>query len=261
LVPATAGEERNRGIAFTGRRREVAGPCSHRPADLSRRSGQRAHRGCKSHRTAVGDAAAQAQRRSLTDVIDATLVTAAGSAIERPTAAVRGSARIETKRGTGRGCRSSAKLIRAMASTRLLPAAGSPENESPDPDEVVIGSGPVSWSGTPGSNRRPSPWQGEHPESPTVPTPLPTVPNHGVNQGLARQKRKAWWSAEAVTTAARCYTTAAGTGSATGRLPLMSRRWVTLECHGEIEYSQAGQFRPVRWTAKASCCPPNRASS
>jgi hypothetical protein len=39
----------------------------------------------------------------------------------------------------------------------------------------------ASWSGTPGSNRRPSPWQGEQAESPTVPAPpqpSPTIENH-----------------------------------------------------------------------------------
>src|ERR1700674_1036820 len=37
------------------------------------------------------------------------------------------------------------------------------------------------WSGTPGSNRRPSPWQGEQTKSPTVSAPhqpSPTEPNH-----------------------------------------------------------------------------------
>src|ERR1700682_762823 len=39
----------------------------------------------------------------------------------------------------------------------------------------------ANWSGTPGSNRRPSPWQGEQTTSPTVPAPpqpSPTIENH-----------------------------------------------------------------------------------
>jgi len=53
--------------------------------------------------------------------------------------------------------------------------------EAPDPLEELWRSGALFWSGTPGSNRRPSPWQGEQTESPTVSAPhqpSPTQPNH-----------------------------------------------------------------------------------
>jgi len=39
------------------------------------------------------------------------------------------------------------------------------------------------WSGTPGSNRRPSPWQGEQADSPTVPAPHQPSPNSGDHSG------------------------------------------------------------------------------
>src|SRR5437763_1423434 len=40
------------------------------------------------------------------------------------------------------------------------------------------------WSGTPGSNRRPSPWQGERTESPTVPAPQQPSPTSGRDSEL-----------------------------------------------------------------------------
>src|SRR5438105_6729962 len=46
--------------------------------------------------------------------------------------------------------------------------------------EILKDSGAI-WSGTPDSNRRPSPWQGEQTTSPTVPAPpqpSPTIENH-----------------------------------------------------------------------------------
>ena len=46
--------------------------------------------------------------------------------------------------------------------------------------EILKNSGAI-WSGTPGSNRRPSPWQGEQTESPAVSAPhqpSPSEPNH-----------------------------------------------------------------------------------
>src|SRR5437868_2170111 len=46
--------------------------------------------------------------------------------------------------------------------------------------EILKNSGPIC-SGTPGSNRRPSPWQGDQTESPAVTAPhqpSPTEPNH-----------------------------------------------------------------------------------
>src|SRR5437016_13315261 len=46
--------------------------------------------------------------------------------------------------------------------------------------EILKDSGAI-WSGTPDSNRRPSPWQGEQTTSPTVPAPpqpSPTIVNH-----------------------------------------------------------------------------------
>jgi integrase len=44
--------------------------------------------------------------------------------------------------------------------TGALPTAPAPKKEAPDPLEELWKSGALDWSGTPGSNRRPSPWQG-----------------------------------------------------------------------------------------------------
>ncbi len=46
----------------------------------------------------------------------------------------------------------------------------------------IVNPGPY-WSGTPGSNRRPSPWQGEQADSPTVPAPHQPSPNSGDHSG------------------------------------------------------------------------------
>ena len=55
------------------------------------------------------------------------------------------------------------------------------EKKSLGPLEIREESRGINWSGTPGSNRRPSPWQGEQTESPAVSAPhqpSPSEPNH-----------------------------------------------------------------------------------
>src|SRR5439155_22945843 len=42
---------------------------------------------------------------------------------------------------------------------------------------------PFHWSGTPGSNRRPSPWQGEQTTSPSLPEPHQPSPTERIHSG------------------------------------------------------------------------------